>query len=95
MEAISEGQGCHFPCSQQEEEKKKQAALPPLRPSLRKGTGQPHCRTPQHGKAPLWGRALCSESLVLLRVVEVGEFGQQEVADKSFRVQAFSGGPGW
>ena len=95
MEAISEGQGCRFPCSHQEEEKEKQSALPRLSPSFRKGTGQPHCRTAQHGEAPLGGRALCSVSLVLFRLVEVGDFCQQEVADKIFRMQAFSGGPGW
>lgn len=27
--------------------------------------------------------------------MEVGDFGQQEVADKSFWMQAFSGGPQW
>lgn len=98
MEAISEGQGCRFPCSHQEEEKEKQSALPCLSPSFRKGTGQPplqDSRTAQHGEAPLGGRALCSVSLVLFRLVEVGDFGQQEVADKSFRMQAFSGGAGW
>lgn len=52
-------------------------------------------RTAQHGEAPLGGRALCSVSLVLFRLVEVGDFGQQKVADKSFRMQAFSGGAGW